>query len=59
MLDVRRSLEQMLSPQQILQAQQSNSLDQLADLVKVNFTLQRNEIEALSESKMKSKMEFE
>jgi len=31
----------------------------LADLVKVNFTLQRNEIEALSESKIKSKMEYE
>lgn len=49
----------MLSPQQVLQAQQTSSLEQLADLVKVNFTMQRNEIEALSEQKMKAKMEFE
>lgn len=35
--DVRRSLEQMLTPQQQLQSQTVQSMEQLADLVRSNF----------------------
>jgi len=34
-------------------------MEQLADLVRANFSEQRNEIDSLSESKMRSKMEYE
>ena len=37
--EVRRSLEQMLSPKQAMQAQSIYSLEQLADLVRVNFSM--------------------
>ena len=57
--DVRRSLEQMLTPQQQLQSQTVQSMEQLADLVRSNFNEQRNEIESLSEAKMRAKMEYE
>ena len=39
MADVRRQLEQMLNPTQVAQAQQANSIEVLADLVRVNFNL--------------------
>lgn len=57
--DVRRSLEQMLTPQQQLQSQTVQSMEQLADLVRSNFNEQRNEIDSLSEAKMRAKMEYE
>ena len=59
MVEVRRSLEQMLSPQQVLQAQAMSSVEQLADMVKFNFSELRAEVEALSESKMRAKLEYE
>lgn len=39
--DVRRQLEQMLSPQQVVNAQKIGTLEQLADLVRVNFNMLR------------------
>jgi len=42
-----------------MQANQIGSLEQLTDLVRVNFNIQRQEIDALTESKLKAKMEFE
>lgn len=49
----------MLTPQQQLQSQTVQSMEQLADLVRSNFNEQRNEIESLSEAKMRAKMEYE
>jgi hypothetical protein len=42
-----------------MQANQIGSLEQLTDLVRVNFSIQRQEIDALTESKQKAKMDFE
>ena len=57
--EVRRSLEQMLSPKQAMQAQSIYSLEQLADLVRVNFSMQRQEIDQTNEEKLRAKMEHE
>ena len=42
-----------------MQTQRIGSLEQLADLVRVNFNLQRHEIDAANEAKSKAKIEFE
>jgi len=57
--EVRRALEQMLTPQQVLQSQTVSSLDQLADIVKFNFHEYRNELDAITEAKMRNKLEYE
>ena len=58
-LEVRRILEKLLTPQQILQAQKIQSLDQLADIVLHNYEITKNEVEVLTDQKNIEKKEYE
>ena len=50
---LRRQLEQMISPEQ-LESQQINSMEQMVDMVRLNFNMMRQQVDALDEDKNKA-----
>ena len=56
---MRRILEKLLTPQQVLQTQKVQSLDQLADIVLHIFEVTKGELDEVADRKNTEKKEFE